>query len=146
MKTTSSIIRYDLLEVWPDLRHKWVFDQEFWRGDLEELKELISVCRPRIEPYVQFRGQYGDCDDHSLFLVSEMRKVIIDWAMAGKLPPEQLFPRPIGRAMGSRFRGLDIRHSLCIAQVREGIYLFEGHEDRLWKADKENDSVFFVSI
>ncbi len=130
----------------PNLRHRWLFDRKYWLDDVDELKEVISACRPVIEPYVQFRGEYGDCDDHALFLIAEIRKRYIDKAMAGDVPAEQRKPRPVGRAMGSQFRGMQLPHALCIAETKQGTYLFEGHEDRIWKKDKDNDSVFFVSV
>jgi len=146
MITTNTQIRMDQKALWPLLKHRWVFDQEFWLDDLEDLRSLIAICRPRIEPYVQFRGEFGDCDDHSHILISEMKKVVIERAINEEYPPEQMRPRPYGRAMGSMFRGLPMPHSLCIGHVRQGIYLFEGHEDRLWKADGENDQPFCTFI
>jgi hypothetical protein len=146
MEATNKKLRQGYKQIWPSLRHRWLFDRKFWLDDIEETKELIAAARPKIERYVNFRGEFGDCDDHALLLVAEIRKQIIDKAMAGELPEEQMKPRPVGRVMGSMFRGKGPPHSLCIIDTKQGTYLFEGHEDRIWKANKENDSVFFLSI
>lgn len=145
MIKTASQLRGDLKEIWPRLRHVWFFDREYWVPDLDEVKILIAEARPKIEPYVQFRGEFGDCDDHSLFLIGEIRKQIIEMAIAGEFPAEQLKPRPIGRAMGMKFRGKGPAHSLGMSMTRGGVYFFEGHEDRIWKGNSENDWPFFTS-
>jgi hypothetical protein len=146
MDSTNKMIRGNFKDIWPSLRHRWLFDKKYWLDDLDELNELIALSRPKIEKYTNFRGEFGDCDDHALLLIAEIRKNIIDKAMAGDYPPEQMKPRPIGRAMGKIFRGKGPPHSVGIAETKQGTYLFEGHEDRIWKASKENDSVFFVSV
>ncbi len=131
--------------VMPGLRHRWLFDRRYWLDDLEEMDEIIAACRPKIEKYVDFRGEFADCDDHALMLVAEIRKAIIDKAIAGEYSPERMKPRVVGRVAGRMFRGIPTGHSLCVMEVKQGTYFFEGHEDRRWKENKDNDSVFFLS-
>jgi hypothetical protein len=144
MEKTSRQIRKELKEIWPRLRHIWLFDRNFSIPTVEELKGILEEINNYKVADVGLHDLYNvgdvwDCDDFSMLASAFVR---VNW----KLKNNRL-PLPFGRAMGNEFRGMPILHSLNICITQEGIY-FVDYDDggRLWKASPDNDTVFYVSI
>lgn len=114
--------------------------------DMEGMVNKIKICtiqtphgeQVSIEDFWN-EGDVWDCDDFSALATALVRIINKQQGMT--------LPLPFGRAMGNEFRGVPILHSLNICFTQEGVYFIDFDDGgRIWKADSENDSIFFVSV
>ena len=144
MEINNRQIRKDLREMWPKLRHIWLFDRNFSIPTVDELKSILEEINNYKVANVGLKDLYNigdvwDCDDFSVLATAFVR---INW----KLKDNKL-PIPFGRAMGNEFRGMPILHSLNICITQDGFYFIDFDDrGRIWKAGPDNDNIFFVSI
>jgi hypothetical protein len=148
MQISNRDLRGALKEVWPSLRHIWLFDRVYNVPTVAKLKSTcnlikdVTISLSNREVHIEDLhnvGEVWDCDDISMLAAALVKLV-------AKEKGAQL-PQPFGRAMGNEFRGMQILHSLNICYTQDGVY-FVDYDDwgRIWKADPENDNIFFVSI
>ena len=144
--STAKEIRYELNNIWPNLKFIWLLDKVFWKLPLGQLEKLLAKSRI---PEMEFIPLFNDCDDFALQFMVEVRRKRYFARMKGILPEEQRdYPVSIGFASGSQFRGISKYHAANICICQEGIYMLDAtpYENRIWKADPKNDSIFFVFI
>ena len=144
MKITSQEIRTKLQTVWPDLEYIWLWDTTYWTPTVQALQTALdnSNC-----PKMQFIDEFNDCDNYALqFLAEARRKRYLQW-IKGDLVVEQRWSVSLGFVFGNQFRGVGKLHAanLCLCEDGE-FYVVDStpQENRLWKADKENDNILFV--
>jgi hypothetical protein len=148
MEKSSRQIRAELKEMWPKLRHIWLFDRNYNVPTFEKIEasaKKIGNYKIMMDDHtIVFNDLYNigdvwDCDDFSMMASALIR---VDWKLK-----ENRLPLPFGRAMGNEFRGMPILHSLNICITQEGVYFIDYDDGgRIWKASPDNDNVFYVSI
>ena len=145
MESSQVKVRSKLKQLWPKLRHIWLFDRLYYNPTLEELQQFLYWAKAQKIAEISYNDMYNvgdvfDCDDFSV-VAAALSKIYVKHNFKGTLPWS------FGVTMGNEFRGMPILHSLNICLTTEGIYLLDyGDRGRLWKAAPENDSVFFVFI
>lgn len=147
-------VRNRLLSMWPGLRHIWPWDRSYDPIEEDELREVTEIVHQTKITFpdgteIIFRdlrniGDVWDCDDFACgaeFLTKLWFKVC---AEKGGL---HIVPKAYGQARGIQFRGIQGPHALNIALGKEEIY-FNDHDagGRSWKANSENDILFYVSL
>lgn len=155
MEKTFIELRYQLKETWPNLRHIWMWDKRYYLPTMEELEKIVSrvlkamITLPDYDGVIFGRlynmGEYFDCDNFNAggdFLAKLYGKLM---AEKGEIPR---LPLAFGKAQGNEFRQIPMLHALNIAITQEGIYFidFDNGEGRIWQANKDWDSIFFVSL
>jgi hypothetical protein len=157
MEKTALELRYQLKNIWGDLRYIWPWDRRYYLLDLKTLKEIVEIALKTkiyipapINKEVTFGELYNvgdlfDCDNFSAggdFLPKLIGKII---AERGDIPR---LPLAWGQVRGSQFRQIPMLHALNIAITQEGVYFidFDNGEGRIWQANKDWDSIFYVSL
>ena len=143
MKVKSEEVRAKLKALWPNLRHVWLFDQDYWlpfRADVEAALAESKVDRMRFLPSV------ADCDDFALQLHADIKRVRSFMAACGQIPREQWAPWAFGETMGRRFAGSPRVHAINICVTSESVLLIEPQKDAIWEAHPERDDPFFVKM
>ena len=144
MKITSQEIRELLTKTWPNLEYIWLWDNTYWRVAPDTVTAALTASNV---PSMDFDDRINDCDDYGLqFLAECRRKRYFQWKQ-GNLPEDQKFPVAIGFVFGDMFRGIGKLHVANIALCSDdNIYMVDATpmENRIWKADPQNDNVLFV--
>jgi hypothetical protein len=147
-------LRYQLKEAWPNLRYIWMWDRNYYlitKGQLDKIIEFVLKAKVSFPDYdaVEFdklynMGEYFDCDNFAAggdFLAKLYGKLL---AEKGEIPR---LPIAFGQARGNEFRQIPMLHALNIAVTQEGIYFIDFDDrGRIWQANKDWDSIFYVSF
>ena len=97
MKKTNQEIRRLLKTIWPKLRHLWLVDPEYWIPTIEELKGALAQSKV---DQMQYRNVIADCDDFSLQLHADIKRMRITKVEFQEIPPEEWYPWAFGEVMG----------------------------------------------
>lgn len=121
------------------MKHIWFFDRGYFLPSIAHLKTFCEEIKTHeLMEGLWNIGDVWDCDDFSILASALIRL---------KVKEVSDVPYPFGRAMGNEFRGMPILHSLNICMCQEGVYFIDYDDGgRIWQADSENDSIFFVSV
>ena len=146
--------RNRLKEIWSQLRHIWPWDRQYVELTPEMLQAMSDKIRHAKIVFADDEeivfgdlynlGDFWDCDDFACgaeFLMKLLHKIHSEKEGSERLPIAY------GQARGSQFRGRPGLHALNIALTTDGVW-FNDHDDggRTWKADSENDSIFYASL
>jgi hypothetical protein len=131
-----------------------MWDRRYYLPTSSELETLIhrvlytKIAFPEYQE-VEFNklynmGEYFDCDNFAAggdFLVKLVGKIMSE---KGDIPR---LPLAFGQARGNEFRQIPMLHALNIAITQEGIYFVDFDDrGRIWQANKNWDSIFYVSL
>jgi len=148
-------VKDKLVELWPRLERNNAFkpwDRRFYLPTVEEMHSRIEAIKSieiciSVESSDQFIkildlyniGEVWDCDDFA-HLSYTLNRLI------GK-QDDKGAPEAYGVVQGFRFRGMNMLHALNLVMTQEGIYFIDWSDNaRTWKADPENDDIFYVSM
>ena len=145
--------RKKIKDLWANLRHVWLWDRQYQFITPEQLEEMSKLIRQTkiifpdgsevIFGDLQNLGDFWDCDDFAVgaeFLMKLLHKIRVEKENGERVPIMY------GQARGTQFRGMAGLHALNICITTKGVR-FNDHDDggRIWKADPNGDSLFYVS-
>jgi len=118
----------------------WLLDQNFWIPKIEDIKEFLKES---LVDKMEYIPEMFDCDDFALYLLSECRIYKHKKIKEFNMPKEEWKSWAFGMALGE-FSGVDGVHALNFCYAREGFFMIEPQNDRIWEADITKDKPFFI--
>lgn len=143
MKITSTEIRIKLKTLWPNLKYVWLVDTEYWCPSKAKIRQLLIEDKTDL---LNFIPGLQDCDDFALQLHAAIKRARVWEVGANKVPREEWLPYVFGEILGYEFRGMQYNHAINIVICKEGVYLIEPQDDRMWEATSNNDRPYFVRM
>ena len=141
MIVNSNWIKKYLKSFWP-IDDIWLFDRSFFLLDESTIKKIITELSVKTMKYVP---ELWDCDNFSLLLNSDVKKYQYDCIQCSK-PKTPHYPWAFGECIGTKFRGVEMNHSVNIAVCKDGIFFVDPQNNYMWKADRKNDDLYFIKI
>lgn len=143
---SSKKIREELKKMWPifsRLDEIWLTDKNYYCPPISLVDEAIKNTNvanktPKDEAF--------DCDDFALLSNAMVRLYFIEKEYNKNKKTNRWYPIAYGEAIGTKWNAWDDVHSgnICIAE--EGIILIEPQHSTLWKANPNDDNLFFIKI
>jgi hypothetical protein len=144
MIITSKELRKELKKVWGrKLKYIWIHDPTFYVPIYDEIVGKINNFDFQRMRYIA--GVY-DCEDSAKALDVYIKLKRADDVVAGLVPQSERYPYPIGHVDAIETRGIQGMHSVVIFYCDRGVFLVEGKDGRIWKADRKTDKIIFVDI
>lgn len=150
MKTSSAKVIRKLHKLWPDLiadydgGNLWIADSDYWLITEDELKWVVKESP--INEY-RFVNEGFDCDDFALLFHSHVVEMRYEEILMNNRDAKKWYPWALGQVWGTKFQGKKTTHAINICLTKdEGIMLIEPQTDEIWKADPEQDEVFFIRM
>jgi hypothetical protein len=136
MDITATALKAEFKKVWPGIVFQWVPDTSYTVVSLEEMRKDIMECHS-VEA-MMFGGLKSDCDDFALELHTEMKQK----SRLSKYP----FHKPFGEAFGLKWRSQIDKHTANIFYCKKGVYLCDGQDKAVWKANSNDDLIYTVKL
>lgn len=125
---SSKAIRHVFKKAFPNLKHLWLRDKEYYAPTIDELKDFIEANTPI--------ARVGDCDDSATILhgkaKEEGRKNFRGtWAF--------------GDCMVDKMLDRDVFHALCVAVTsNQKIWMIDPESGGYWVANPKEDNIYFI--
>jgi len=120
-------------KMWPKIYLPWLPDSKYFITDINTVIE--SLMKSGVKDY-ENQGEVFDCDDFALqanaYIKRNERSDGVPWAF--------------GEALGDKYKGREMIHTLNICYTTDGFYFIEPQGYYFWKADSNNDNVLMVKI
>ena len=136
--TSSKKIRGDLKLLWPELRHIWLTDPFYLYADDAKIKKAFDGWADEIPKYKP-KANVTACEEFALFCHAFVKNHQIETY-------DDKYNWAFGECITSRLLGFDCIHSANIYITNKGVHLFEPQTGAFWKANPDEDYVFFVKM
>ena len=143
MKITVEQLRIQTKALWPFFKNVYFFDKEYWLPSKNKIEQLVLQDKTNA---IQFIPKLNECNNFALSLYAAIQNVRVWEALTGKIPRTEWLPYPFGRIMGTVFRGMAYNHAVNVCFCKEGIYLIEPQDDRMWLASADKDKPYFLEV
>ncbi len=141
MIKTSKQIKNTLKNIWP-IRDVWLVDPNYFLLSIDVVEKMIEGLSNKKMDYI---SNVWDCDNFSLLLNAEVK----NWQYTClKCSPidKQAYTWAFGECLCSKVDGKIINHAINIAICKEGVFLIEPQNDKIWLADKDKDKLYFIKM
>jgi len=122
----------------------FVPDDEYILPSLDEVQSLVK--KTWFENYTWLKD-FFDCDDFEMITSAFVRQQRYYDFQKGKIQIEKLKPWALGGCFAKKLEGKKLNHAVNIfVDDTETVYFLEPQNDRIWKCEREETTLYYCRI
>ena len=139
---TTSEIRKQFKQTWPDLKFIILTDQNYLAPAAKQVEEFFINSETKTLPLIP---KLFECEEVALSLVAELRRKRLTQWLNKEFPIDELYNWAFGFAWGNRFDGIVKNHwtNICVTEDW-GLILLDVQAMRIWQPSKVKDEIIFI--